>query len=159
MTESKPSRRQFVKGWTQGVFRVQIIADLSQGDQRDTGTMVPAVHDIGLHAGQHAKSALVGHGYNVREVTYTQPVPETLPGQAEIIPIGTLDRYGDGTLVYTTERAPLLTEAQRTASVADPTTQALTTPAREFEIQVFTGQSFEDIVKSLAGEADLRLAS
>lgn len=146
---NKPNKTDFVNNWTQGVFRIQVIAGLSQGDNKHTGTMIPAVHDIGLHAGEAAKQALTGHGYAVQEIVIIKPVPKRIPGQMEIMPVGALDQYEDGSLSYTTEIP--LDEAQRTAAVSDPTVQALTrsVETRQFSVQLFTPRSFDEVVKSL----------
>lgn len=143
------TKGDFVKGWTQGVFRIQVVSSLSPGDKRDTKTMVPAVHDIGLHAGEHAKRALSGHGYPVQEIVVTRTVPE-LPNQAQGMQVGTLDEYEDGTLAYTTERTPLA-QAQMIATVSDPTTQALARSGntREFDVQLFTDKSFDEVLERL----------
>jgi hypothetical protein len=165
MTESdikvsnQQTRKNLLKGWTQGIFKIQVIAGLSKGDKKDTGTMIPAVHDIGLHAGERAKEALRGHGYHVREIIVTQLVAELKPGQSGQIPVGTLDQYDDGTLVYTTEKTPLI-QAQKTAAISKPS-QTLTTPAeaREFEVQVFTGKTFDEVAQNLIGQEDQDLAA
>lgn len=156
-------KKSFLGGWARGIFRVELIESLSEGDSRDTMTTLVTTQDAGFHSGIHTQQALkLGQGYQVRSGKFERPVPI-----GERQKVASLDLYGD-TAVHTEEVDPIQ-EAQRTVSVTDPATRALDKPmsVRQFVIRVFSRKTaqelgLEELVKEdnhVAPLAELQLAS
>jgi hypothetical protein len=124
-----------------GIFRVELIEGLSEGDSRDTLTTLFTTQDAGLHSGIHTQQALrQGQGYPVRLGKFERPVPA---GERQLV--ASLDVYGD-TAVHTEEVDPI-EEAQRTVSVQQPATQALDKPltVRQFVIRIFSRKTAQEL--------------
>jgi hypothetical protein len=148
-------KKTLAGGWARGIFRVELIERLSEGDSRDTMTTLVSTQDAGFHSGVHTQQALkLGQGYPVRLGKFERPVP-----LGERQQVASLDLYGD-TAVHTEEVDPIQ-EAQRTAAVQNPASQALDKPmtVRQFVIRIFSRKTAQELGLEELVREDNQIAS